>query len=185
VADPDHDDTYQLRYLAHQRRKRGVLARLLAERHSERMFDERPVESGDLDLVLKALASAPSSCDRRALSFRVVDGRDLKALLGGLLVGGVGWVHRAPLVVLLHADPAAYRAGDEIGWMPYLDAGVGVGMAYLAAGAAGLSCCYINPNIREANREFFSLTFGSGVYCGALALGYARREAPGWVGDTS
>lgn len=168
-------DIYQGRYLAHQARKREVLRQLLLERHSERAFADRPVTEDDLALVMDAATRAPSSCDRRGVQVRVVRGRDDLALLGGLLVGGVGWIHRAPVVLLLHADPDAYKAPGEAAYMPYLDAGVMVGAMYLAATAHGLRCCYVNPNIRDRNRLHFETVFGPGIYCGALAVGWPRE----------
>lgn len=185
AASRPEPDVYQERYLAHQARKRDVLAELLAERHSERRYAERPVTPEELDLVLQAAGSAPSSCDRRGVGTVVVRGRDEKALLGGLLVGGVGWIHRAPVVILMMADPPAYKAGGEIGWMPYLDAGCMVGPMYLAASASGLRCCFVNPNVRERDRAHFAAVFGAGLFCGALAVGWPRGADPEWVGDTS
>ncbi len=176
-------DLYQQRYLEHQKRKAGVLAQLLAERHSDRVFSDEPVSSQGLEAVIDVAVRAPSSCNRQTIRIQKVEDRDRKALLGGLLVGGVGWVHRAPIVLLLHADRAAYRAGNEVEWMPYLDAGVAVGMMSLVAAANGLANCYINPSIRAANRNFFEQTFGSGMFCGALALGHPVE--PLWVRDTS
>src|SRR5690606_24707934 len=115
-------DEYQERYLAHQQRKREVLISLINERHSTRTFSDEPVGEA-LDDLLRAGERAPSSCDRRGVAIHVVADRDSKALLGGVLVGGVGWVHRAPVVLLFMADPKAYKAGDEVAYMPYLDTG--------------------------------------------------------------
>lgn len=176
VGEHEQVDVYQERYLAHQARKREVLRELLLERHSERAFADRPVTDDELALVVEAAERAPSSCGRRGVAVRVVRGRDDLALLGGLLVGGVGWIHRAPVVLLLYADPAAYKAPGELAYMPYLDAGVMVGQMYLAAEAAGLRCCYVNPNIRDRDRAHFVAVFGDGVYCGALAVGWPRKE---------
>jgi nitroreductase len=179
-------DIYQERYRAHQKRKREVLMGLLEERHSERVFADEDVPAEALADVLHAAERAPSSCARRGVSTRVVTERDDKALLGGLLVGGVGWVHRAPVVMLLMGDLVAYKAGDEVLFMPFLDAGCMVGQIYLAATAAGLSCCFINPNIRDHNRPHFAAVFGDGIFCGALALGLPRNDGPpAWVLDTS
>lgn len=178
-------DVFQQRYLAHQARKAKVLAELLAERYSERVFDDRPVDPDLLADLLKVAERAPSSCDRRGVSAKPVTDRDGRALLGGLLVGGVGWVHRAPAILLLFGDPAAYKAPGEAAFMPYLDAGVIVGHLYLTAAAVGLRCCFINPNIREHNRDHFANVFGGGIFCGALAVGWSRGDQPDWVGDTS
>ncbi|GGK89260.1 nitroreductase family protein [Mangrovihabitans endophyticus] len=172
------EDEYQGRYLAHQRRKAAVLAQILAERHSGRRFADRPVGDGDLEPLLDAAARAPSSCARRGVAARVVRGRDATALLGGLLVGGVGWIHRAPAVVLLVADPVAYKAGDEVRFMPYLDAGVMAQDLMLAAAAAGMASCFVNPAVREPNRDFFTARFcAGGLFCGAVAVGWPWEES--------
>lgn len=177
TADADADP-YQGRYLAHQQRKAAVLRELLRERHSERMFADVPLTDAELSPLLEAAERAPSSCDRRGVAVRVVRGRDDLALLGGLLVGGVGWVHRAPVVLLLQADPAAYKAAGEINYMPYLDAGAMVGQMSLAAAASGLRCCFVNPNIRQRDRGHFDGVFGRGtLHCGALAVGWPRAAA--------
>jgi nitroreductase len=167
-------DPYQERYLAHQARKRKVLVEIMRERHSSRMFADEPPAAEVIEGVLETASMCPSSCDRRAVTVHLVTDRDDLALLGGLLVGGVGWIHRAPVVGLLFADPLAYKAIDEQRFMPYLDAGVIVQQLYLAATAAGLACCYVNPNIRPMNREHFALVFGRGIFCGAFAMGYPQ-----------
>jgi nitroreductase len=58
--------------------------------------------------------------------------------------------------------------------MPYLDAGVIIQTVYLATEALNIGCCYVNPNIREENKEFFKKRFkieGDVLFCGALVLG--------------
>lgn len=178
-------DQYQQRYLAHQSRKSAVLAELLAERHSTRMFDDRPIELDHFKALANAIGMAPSSCDRAAVYTQPHTDRDTKALLGGLLVGGVGWVHRAPLVFLLMADRTAYKAGDEVAYMPYLDAGAIIGQLGLVAAARGLVGCFINPAIREAHLPLFEQRFGPDLFCGAYAVGHPRVQAPDWVQETS
>lgn len=175
MADPiPRDDPYQARYLAHQKRKAQVLQQIMQERHSNRMFDNTEVQLKDVHILNIAAGLCPSSCDRQGIKLKLITDRDQKALLGGLLVGGVGWIHRAPAIFLLYGDPLAYKAGDEITYMPYLDAGVVIQQLSLTATALGLHCAYANPNIREGNKEHFFNTFFGGerpVYCGAFAFG--------------
>lgn len=166
------EDQYQERYLAHQQRKKEVLIQIMKDRHSNRMFADERVEKEYIDALLDAKELTPSSCDRQAVQIKVIEERDEKALLGGLLVGGVGWIHRAPTILLLIADPIAYKAGDEITYMPYLDAGCVVQQLYLTATALGLHCAYANPNIRDINKQHFINTFGEGIFCGAFAVGH-------------
>ena len=165
-------DKYQERYTKHQERKKNVLVEIMKQRHSDRMFGDTPLPRKLVESLLKVTDYCPSSCNRKGVYPLAVYDRDSLALLGGLLVGGVGWIHRAPAVVLLFADPLAYKAPGEVEYMPYLDAGVMVQQLYLVATAMGLSCCYVNPNIRVANKDFFAQRFGSHIFCGAFAIGY-------------
>lgn len=169
--------TPQDRYLAHQSRKRKVLEEIIAERHSERMFSDTALLHEDIDAILGDMERTPSSCDRRGVFTKTVNDRDSKAILSGLLVGGVGWIHRAPVIILLMARKSCYIAGDEVNYMPFLDAGVMVQQCYISSASLGIKCCFCNPNIREFNRQHFDALFSGGedlVFCGALAIGNPR-----------
>lgn len=166
--------TYQERYLAHQLRKKDVLIKIIKARHSTRMFSDKQVDQKIIDEIVESINYCPSSCDRKAIRIDIVADRDKKALLGGLLVGGTGWIHRADKVLLIFADQIAYRAGDEILFMPYLDGGVVLYHLYLMATYYGLKCCFCNPNIRDFNQDHFKKVFGNKMFCGAIALGYEK-----------
>lgn len=168
------EDRYQKRYIAHQKRKKEALIEIMKERHSNRRFSDKEVPQELIDELLDMKNLAPSSCDRKAILPVVVTDRDAKSLLGGLLVGGVGWIHRAPVIILLFGDLVAYKAGDEYTYMPYLDAGCAIQQLYLTATAQGLHCAYSNPNIREDNKKFFYERYGGDnlLFCGAFAVGF-------------
>lgn len=165
--------TYQQRYIAHQARKREVLKRIISERYSERYFSDKPVEASKINDIIQAIGKVPNSCDRHGVSARKVTERDDKDILAGLLVGGVGWLHRAPVILLLIADNDAYV--EKLDYMPYLDAGVIINQVYLMATALGLAVCYVNPNVRPVNQVFFRERMKlrpNHIYCGAIAIGY-------------
>lgn len=184
-------DIYQERYLAHQERKKEILTNtygvedfrvytqkekdlffeMLANRCSQRAFNKEKI---DLDTIIWAIDRAPSSCNRQGVRPVIVQERDAKDLLSGLLVGGVGWINRAHTVLLLQADMLAYKSPAERDNMPYLDAGVIVQTAYLTCEALNHGCCFVNPNVREDHQDFFNEHFGfdeDHVFCGALAIG--------------
>lgn len=181
--DEDGLDVYQRRYLEHQARKAEVLRDLMERCHSDRIFDQAEVTDETLDRVLAAAKTAPSSCNRQAVQIQAIRRRDDRARLGGLLVGGVGWVHRAPVVLLFHVDPEAYKAPGEIDFMPYLDIAFAADRVLLAAESEGLKHCFINPSIRKPDLEFFQKSFNIELFGGAVALGWPGP--PDWVQDTS
>lgn len=173
---------YQQRYLAHQQvGKKDQLIAIMQERRSQRQFANTPVPQTLLDEVTNSCRYAPSSCDRFGVRLKVIADRDQKALLDGLLVGGVGWIYRAPVVILLLADPVAYQAGNEVTYMPYIDAGILIQQMSLAATSLDLRCAYANPNIRPMNIEHFKKVFKPTewqdiIFCGALAIGFPHPQ---------
>ena len=179
----------QERYLNHQKRKKEALSgrydeeliysqeeidtvkKVFTNRRSSRIFNG---ESVDLKEILEMVETSPSSCDRKAVKYQIVESRDDKELLGGILVGGAGWIHRADKIVLLVADLEDYGSPAEKDFMPYLDAGVMIQSFYLACEVMGVKCCFVNPNIREINKDIFKQRFSDGepkLFCGAIILG--------------
>lgn len=122
---------------------------------------------------MDSIVDCPSSCDRQSIFLTVVENKDAKNLLGGLLVGGVGWVHRADKILLIFADQESYK--EKLVYMPFLDAGVIIYHLYLMAEYLGLKCCYVNPNVRVHNLAEFQIMFGDKIFCGAMALGYEKE----------
>lgn len=172
-------DIYQERYTAHQKRKKSQLKKMLDSRSSQRIFNDKKIHGNDIMYILRYMAKVPTSCGREAIYAKVIEDRTKKELLGAFLVGGVGWVHKADKIILIFADKSAYKAGDEIKFMPYLDAGTVLATAYLLCEEKGIGCCFVNPNVRQGNREMFDKTFGVGgvIFCGALAIGYYDEKA--------
>lgn len=192
------DDKYQTRYLEHQARKKEILqsnygnwsvvkherevaeivTKVVKSRVSQRAFNRVPVEN--IDEIVELASQAPSSCNRKGVEMKVVESRDDKDLLSGLLVGGVGWCHRADKIILLVANEIAYKSPAEKGVMWYLDAGVLIQNLYLILESRNIGACYINPNIRASNYEFFKEKYlePDQVFCGAMAIGnYDMRHA--------
>lgn len=191
------DDIYQQRYKSHQWRKRnqltfgegdseyrkwnkkekGTVKELLSSRASQRVFNSNIIEEDVLNEILNQATSAPSSCNRHGISLKVVRDRHEKELLNGLLVGGIGWVYRADTVILLFADPEAYKSPYEKEFMHYCDVGFTVMPMWYTAESLNVGAAYINPNIRPQYKKIMSEYFGKGIFVGAFALGYYDNKA--------
>lgn len=165
------DDLYQKRYKEHQQAKRAVLKQIIQDRHSDRVFSDDDIPLETIHQLIKDAHQSPSSCNRHGIKIKIIDSRDEKELLGGILVGGVGWVHRAKYILLLFGDPNAYKSKDEVKTMPFLDAGVLIQQIGLLLSVNQLAGCYINPNIRANNQSHFKKIFGDEIFCGAFAIG--------------
>ncbi|MEQ9135753.1 MAG: nitroreductase family protein [Thalassobaculum sp.] len=187
------NDVYQDRYISHQARKKRqltlsegttatplpkgdqkALLRILAHRRSQRVFNGAPLPKGALDKILDAATTSPNSCNRHGVLIKVVTDRREKELLTGLLVGGVGWIHRADTVLLFLTDPAAYKSPNEKDFMHYCDVGFKAMSMWLVAETLGIGVSYINPNLTHP--AIFRERYGDHVFCGALALGCYDRD---------
>lgn len=165
-------DTYQQRYLAHQAKKRQQLVQIFSERTSQRIFNNLPIADQTLEEILAHAALAPSSCNRQGVYAQVHRSREQKEILSGILVGGVGWVHRADAVILLFSAKNAYKAEGEIAFMPFLDAGVTLAYLLLTGETHGIGMAYVNPNIRKCYQGIFQQLYGDDIFCGAVACGH-------------
>ncbi|GAG74744.1 unnamed protein product, partial [marine sediment metagenome] len=160
-------DIYQERYLAHQERKRKILAgdgvtenctiegdilNAIEARVSQRIFNDKPIIPADLTKIYESIRLAPSSCNRQAILIKPITLEPDRQQLDTLLIGGKDWLAGAKIILLLFADMTAYKAPAEIEFMPYLDAGVIVENVYLIATVLGIGVCYVCPKIRKENK---------------------------------
>lgn len=173
------DDIYQNRYLAHQERKKKLIAgeiddvpfkkykkedfdsllEIMRQRRSRRMFHGK-ISDEEMMILAKSALYAPSSCNRRAVE--VVESKKWI----DTLVGGVNWIEKADRVLLFYANMLAYKSPAEKDFMPYLDTGFVAQNIYLVCEVLNIKCCFVNPNHKgtEIEREGYR-------FCGAMAIG--------------
>ena len=186
-------DEFQERYEEHQERKKrqledlkGKLHRIrpeadfemfldiLYERRSIRKFNDKKITTLEMKFIDKAVVKTPSSCNRQAVYIKEVDAE----IIEQYLVGGRGWINKADKVILIFADKTAYKSPNEKGFMPYLDAGHAGQSIYLMCEALGIGACFVNPNIREEDKEDFNKIFNPNedYFCGSFALGHYDKK---------
>lgn len=184
------DDIFQEKYLKHQENKKTILSNntmlktnnynlitkvavldVIKNRKSRRIFTNELIDSSYL---AKALETSPSSCNRKAIYLLQVEPQDIEKYL----VGGKGWINKASEVWLMFGNKDAYKSPNEKGFMPYLDAGFVGQTIYLLSEIYGVGCCFVNPNIREENKEEFNNKYNkhNDYFCGAIALGDCKEK---------
>jgi len=181
-------DQFQERYLEHKERKtntldnqEGVLyqpntkeeletfKKILLNRRSQRIFNKEEITKEEIELLEQAIIHSPSSCNRQAIYIKYVD----PYIAEQYLVGGKRWSDKANKVMLVFASRLAYKNPAELPFMPYLDAGFVGQSVYLMAEALNIGCCFVNPNIREENKDLFNQIHNKedDYFCGAIILG--------------
>jgi len=188
-------DIYQERYTAYQEFKKNMDAieektfygdsevapffDIMYSRRSQRLFNRKDINEEDLITIVNAANTAPSSCNRNAVSLKIVRDKDEIEKLSNLLVGGRGWMKNSNIVILFLANMLGYKSPNEVDFMLYLDTGFIAQNIYLASEAISVGSCFVNPNIREDDKEEFYSLFApeNHILCGAIALGnYDMRE---------
>lgn len=188
------NDEFQDRYLDHQKRKskslenfdgnnkieyslleQTTLKEVIMNRRSQRVFNDISISDEEMEWILRAIQYAPSSCNRQAIYVKEVKPTEIEQLL----VGGKNWINKANKVLFLFASKEAYKSPNEKGFMPYLDAGFAAQNIYLMCEVLGIGCCFVNPNIREENKELFKNLYNQeeDYFCGAVALGHYNKKA--------
>jgi nitroreductase len=172
------------------------LSEALRRRRMTRRYDPgRPVPEGVLQAVLAAACRAPSAGFSQAVSLLVLTGEDREAYWSATAPGPatepgrwLAGMRTAPVLVTVWTSREAYLdryAEPDKGWTdrdperwsaPYwfVDAGMAVMAALLAATDAGLGACFFGvPTGRiAAVRETFGVP-AEQLSVGVLSLGYA------------
>ncbi len=176
------------------------LTEVVARRHMTRNFSDRPLDPTLVDTLLDAALRAPSAGNTQGREFVVLEGpeqtrryweatTDAAWRSGSRRFQGLA---RAPVVVLILADPDAYRSryrepdkagsdGAEVDWVvPYwfVDASFATMTLLLAATDRGLGTAFLG-NFRGEERLLASLGVPARLrWVGAVLLGEAIQPDP-------
>lgn len=119
---------------------------LIRQRRSIRKFKNKPIEPEKLELLIEAALRSPSSRSLNPWEFIVI--RDLKVLelLSKAKPHGSAFLSRAPLGVVVCADPKLCDVWIE-------DTSIATTFIQLTAESIGLSSCWIQIRCRMHDQE--------------------------------
>lgn len=109
---------------------------LLRNRRSIRAFAPQPVEKEKIELLTEAVLRAPSSRGINPWGFVFVTDPETIARLARAKPHGAAFLAKAPLAVVVYADPAKSDVWVE-------DAAIATLIVHLAAADLGLGSCWI------------------------------------------
>ena len=150
---------------------------LIEERHSTRVYQQKPVEQEKLDTILHAANRAPSAGDLQAYSIVVVRNSAVCRALA-TAAAGQDWLAQAPLVLVFLAEPG--RSGVKYGrrgenLYAVQDATIACAYAQLAAHDSGLSACWVGAFRTRDVQEAVGATEWQ-VPVALLPIGYAAES---------
>ena len=117
---------------------------LIINRRSIRKYTDEPISPDDVKLILEAGLMAPSSKSSRSWQFVVVEDREMLQHLGECKSNYATSIARAPLAIVVTADPAKSDAWIE-------DASVAATFMQLQAADLGLGSCWVE--VRDRYRD--------------------------------
>jgi nitroreductase len=115
---------------------------LIRSRRSIRRYEDRPVEDEKIDLLVEAALRSPSSRGFNPWSFVVVREKNTLAALSRAKPHGASFLAKAPLAIVICADPAVSDVWVE-------DASIAALYLHLAATDLGLGSCWIQLRKRD------------------------------------
>jgi len=125
---------------------------LLRKRRSIRVFEDRPVDPGDVAVITEALLRSPSSRGIDPWEFIVVDDRELLKNLSRAKMHGSSFLAGAPLGIVICADTTKSDVWIE-------DCSIASIIAQLTAHSLGLGSCWVQIRNRMHDRETTSENF--------------------------
>ena len=153
---------------------------LLRSRRSIRKFEDRPVETEKVELIVEAALRSPSSRGGNPWEFVVVTDPEIINRLSTAKPHGASFLANAPLAIVVCADP-----GKSDVWVE--DASIAAVILHLAATDLGLGSCWVQLRKRnhdetktagEYAAELLGLPAGL-VVSTIMAIGYpAQQPAP-------
>lgn len=108
---------------------------LLRKRRSIRSFDQRQIEDEKIELLIEALLRSPTSKGRHSWEFILVTDPGITCLLSTVKPKGAAFLARAPLSIVICANPDVSDVWIE-------DCAVAATIAQLAAEDLGLGSCW-------------------------------------------
>jgi nitroreductase len=117
---------------------------LLRSRRSVRKFEDRPVETEKVELIVEAALRSPSSRGGNPWEFIVVTDPEIINRLSTAKPHGASFLAKAPLAVVVCADP-----GKSDVWVE--DASIAAILLHLAATDLDLGSCWVQ--LRKRNRD--------------------------------
>jgi nitroreductase len=150
---------------------------LIRSRRSIRRYADRPVEDEKIDLLVEAALRSPSSRGFNPWSFVVVREQQTIAALAQAKPHGASFLAKAPLAIVVCADPAISDVWVE-------DASIATVYLHLAATDLGLGSCWIQLRKRDhgdggSARDYVAgqLALPDGLEVLAImAIGYPQEE---------
>jgi nitroreductase len=153
---------------------------LLQQRRSIRQFQPRPVEPGQIDLLVEAMLRAPSSRGRNPWEFVVVTDPGKLQALSRAKPHGAEFLAGAPLAIVIAADPQRCDVWVE-------DCAIAAIILQLTAVSLGLGSCWAQMRLRPHGdgrtaeayvREVVGLPEQLAVDC-IIGIGYPAEAKPG------
>ena len=150
---------------------------LIRSRRSIRRYQDRPVEDEKIDLLVEAALRSPSSRGFNPWSFVVVRDPETLSELAQAKPHGASFLARAPLGIVICADPTVSDVWVE-------DASIAALYLHLAATDLGLGSCWIQLRKRDhgaggSARDHVAGRLGlpDGLdVLAIMAIGYPREE---------
>jgi len=151
-------------------------AELIKNRRSIRQFTEEKLQAEEVELIIKAALTAPTSRNCRAWKFVLVENPDVLRQLALSKTTGAAFLEQCALAIVVLSNPIQSIA-------PIEDASIAAAYIQLQAEDLGLGSCWCQIAGRETAsgedseqyvRDLLNIPFQYGITC-IIAIGHKER----------
>lgn len=141
-------------------------------RRSVRSFSDKKVEISIVKELIEAASWAPSSCNKQAWKFIIVDDKKKKQAMVDM--GGASIIKLAPMGILVVYS----KQSDNTEYMDYVQsASASIQNILLTAHAKGLACCWVCHLPRKKDLQRLFSIHSSYSPIGYILLGYPNKAS--------
>lgn len=130
------------------------LPEVLANRHSVRQFEQRPISQEDMEKVVKLAMRAPSACNRQSCKVYFYKDKETNQKLGQLIAGNTGFKDDAPHYLVVTSCQSSFYDSFERN-QTYVDGGIFAMALVEALHYYGIGSCILqNGEFKAKNKSF-------------------------------
>ena len=153
---------------------------LAKKRQSIRKFSDKKIPKVKIYKILKCAIEAPSSCNRQAWRFLILDDKNSLSFISE--IRRIQFLREAPTVICVFVDKDLYGNEKELNYTVYMDGSAAIMNMLYAAESLGISSCWVNfggleisKNNMERFYKFFKIEYNFKPIS-LIALGYGDQN---------
>lgn len=150
----------------------------ISSRHSIRMYEKRPIDSGTLQRIVELANKAPSACNRQPTEIYFSSKKEVVDKIDSLITGSNGFKGETPNYMVVTTDRSRFHTVEQFQW--YINGGIYLSFLTLAMHSLGIGSCIMQWKAFYKTEDELKKLLGIGkteAIVAIVACGYYQGDA--------